>query len=1343
MNRQRDDRHGRHGTGRHRERRAGGGGRPIDRRRPATRMRPALGRLIGSLVVMLGVVVVVPAALVVLARSALDAVHPVPGIGTFDEIRAYLERDLSMAELTPLAVRALLCIAWLLWVAIVVSLLGSLVELRLGTRFGLPRFGSLGSLGSWIAAGFATVVTLSPAAAFAGGRAEVPFTVSQAYATAEAAGFGSARSPAADVVPAGHAAVRPGESAETFAARVLGVAERWEEVWQLNRNQPVGPAAEVWTEAWNLLPGSVLQLPADAASTPMTVAEAGPPELSAVAAAASPDGAHHVEGGDSYWAIARAQLGPDARRGAVADLTADLVDANAARLGHADPERLDPGDIVYIPVAELDRAGEGDASTTVGLATVGPLAAPAVPGARDPDRADGLAVDVGAGDGVDGDGGVDGVGDVGLATGEYVAVSGDSYWSIAERLAIDRHGAGAIDSGMVYDLMVELRARNAPLLGHADDDLLRVGDVVLLDSARDAAPLGGTDTDTSATADTATDAGLEAGVGVDAVSEPDAPEVQESRAAGVPGELARAVVIEAGSRGDSIVGAATDLVEHAATVGATSARVVAAMPAVMVVESAIDDSGRPDAIAVPGTIAPSAAATAGVISDAPAADGTAAAHPTNDASVPVDVEAVIRTDAAVVVGAPNDLVAPATSLGPLADRGTAGADHAAGERPATPAPIGLGEAALLASGLLGLLAARRRRRLRAAEPPARIPVLRPAEAVLEKQLRAITDDERAVRVDIALRASAASIADAGSRVTVVRVRADGAIVVRLSAPAQLRAPWRDVGGAREWALPGSVAVDELGAFARSSAAPSPALVQLGATLDGDDVLVDLEGSELLCVGGDGGQQQRVVNALAVGLASCELAGSAQLIGVGLDPGVFLDHPHAQLVGTVDEAVGMARALAGSMVGLARTTFELRARRTGGDTWEPVVVVLADDLDVDERAAVLALSATPGVAVVVTGAVPGAEWEFSPVTVQGDVDRHETLAWQLAPLGLILRPLGVDPETLTTVSSLLSVPPAESLDVSAELDEPTGEWVRVHSMATRLAPISEWASPAVLGQVVPGQVVPGEVVPSEADPDEVMSGEVTAPAASTPLATLRLMGPVEIIDASGTAVPFERAKPLELLAWMATHRHNSTRSRARTAMWVADVRDATFANVVSEARRAMIKAVPLPAGEEWVGRTLNEQLVLHRELVTDADLIVAALDASDDLDAGAAVARLRPAVRMIRGMPFADSDYLWPDAEGLTAELVMLATSVTARYAEHALTLGDIDGVFWATGVGLQVIAGQEALIALRMRAHAERGDHSGVRVEWESYQRVVTADPWGDGELSPKLVELRRELLTS
>ena len=54
--------------------------------------------------------------------------------------------------------------------------------------------------------------------------------------------------------------------------------------------------------------------------------------------------------------------------------------------------------------------------------------------------------------------------------------------------------------------------------------------------------------------------------------------------------------------------------------------------------------------------------------------------------------------------------------------------------------------------------------------------------------------------------------------------------------------------------------------------------------------------------------------------------------------------------------------------------------------------------------------------------------------------------------------------------------------------------------------------------------------------------------------------------------FERSKTLELIAWLALHREHSTRAGARTALWELDVRDATFANVVSEARRAMARLV---------------------------------------------------------------------------------------------------------------------------------------------------------------------------
>jgi hypothetical protein len=80
-------------------------------------------------------------------------------------------------------------------------------------------------------------------------------------------------------------------------------------------------------------------------------------------------------------------------------------------------------------------------------------------------------------------------------------------------------------------------------------------------------------------------------------------------------------------------------------------------------------------------------------------------------------------------------------------------------------------------------------------------------------------------------------------------------------------------------------------------------------------------------------------------------------------------------------------------------------------------------------------------------------------------------------------------------------------------------------------------------------------------------------------------------------------------------------------------------------------------------------------------------------------------------------------------------------AAHCLSVGDIEGVFRSTGRGLQVLPAHEELIGLRMEAHARAGDHAGVRQEWESYERVINADPWSDGEPAPKLVELRQQLL--
>ena len=200
--------------------------------------------------------------------------------------------------------------------------------------------------------------------------------------------------------------------------------------------------------------------------------------------------------------------------------------------------------------------------------------------------------------------------------------------------------------------------------------------------------------------------------------------------------------------------------------------------------------------------------------------------------------------------------------------------------------------------------------------------------------------------------------------------------------------------------------------------------------------------------------------------------------------------------------------------------------------------------------------------------------------------------------------------------------------------------------------------------------------------------------------------------------------------------------ARTALWELDVRDATFANVVSEARRALGVIEPCAEGCDWIERTHTDQLPLNPRLVTDVDIVRHRVLAARDLDPVAAIDVLHPAVELISGLPFAGTNYLWSNAEGITSELTLLATGAATELARHYLAVGDVEGVFWSTGRGLTVLAGHEELIGLRMRAHAQRGDMAGVRSEWEVYERALHADPWSSGEPSPKLVAIRYELLS-
>ena len=149
-------------------------------------------------------------------------------------------------------------------------------------------------------------------------------------------------------------------------------------------------------------------------------------------------------------------------------------------------------------------------------------------------------------------------------------------------------------------------------------------------------------------------------------------------------------------------------------------------------------------------------------SQAPAVPELAAAMTTVDGITPGSAPDAGAAGAAEPVAPTTASEAPTTEV-PVAstepgvtdtsvpfDAGLAGEGDGAAASKRAPAPIGVAETVLLATGLVALIAARRRARLRAAEPPARVP-LPPASAVaVERSLRRASDADRLLRVDLAL-----------------------------------------------------------------------------------------------------------------------------------------------------------------------------------------------------------------------------------------------------------------------------------------------------------------------------------------------------------------------------------------------------------------------------------------------------------------------------------------------------------------------------------------------------------------------------------------------------------------
>ena len=635
-----------------------------------------------------------------------------------------------------------------------------------------------------------------------------------------------------------------------------------------------------------------------------------------------------------------------------------------------------------------------------------------------------------------------------------------------------------------------------------------------------------------------------------------------------------------------------------------------------------------------------------------------------------------------------------------------------------PFTAGLGAALMMSAGAVGLLESRRRRQLRSATIGTRLLMPSPLQMRSEVLLRSLNAQERLARLDLALRSAAPSLAAQAAFVqaAVMYDTGDVCLFLRGSATPAL-AEWKVDLHANTWRLPGAVSLEALAGHARQCAQPCPAMVHIGGVPEGGELFVDLEAVGVFAVHSP--HSAAILRSIAASLAVSPFVEAARVFTVGLED-MGLGSPNCESVDSLGAALDAAAISLGSTSHLARdaSTFALRVSGAGGEAWEPsVVVALVDDSGIELDGELRAASAGGrGLAVVigsedllargptVTDAI-SASWVLSCTSGQHTLE----------PLGLSVQPVGVSDEDVVALRVVLDVAePSPSLGLLASLLDS-----------------------------VPSTAVPFEATPCGAGAPSFVAAHVAPFVEPSWSLMVSVLGPVQVVSATGVRADCERSKATELIVWLSQHRERPTRSAARTALWDLDVRDATFANVVSDARRALARAAAPAEGEEWIARTLTESLPLHSGVVTDAEVLALRVAHSRGLASLDAIDVLRPGVEFLLGLPFAGTTYLWTDAEGVTSSLILLATGAATELANHYLLLGDVDGVFWATGQGLKVLSGHEELIALRMRAHARRGDLSGVRGEWESYERAIAADPWAAAEPALKLVALRRELLTN
>ena len=592
-----------------------------------------------------------------------------------------------------------------------------------------------------------------------------------------------------------------------------------------------------------------------------------------------------------------------------------------------------------------------------------------------------------------------------------------------------------------------------------------------------------------------------------------------------------------------------------------------------------------------------------------------------------------------------------------------------------------GVGGLLAAGVVGGLAWRRRLQLQTRPPGRRIVHPQPATAPVEVALGQRQRPLSLRTLDRSMRAIAAHCRDSGAAPPPLQLALIGETEIELRL--QEVCPTAPVGfteRGRSWFITQEdvgylKTVPGLGDAAR----PWPALVTLGRDEQGRLVLGDLESLGLLEIQPDAGFP--VADLLA-----------AMTVELSFSP--WADEMVVTLLGggeRLPEALGKHNVLRTTDCDALLDRLEERAalqrqhRRYPvlsqhridpdlADPWTPEIVLVQQPLSAAQSTRLSALINTEpkvALAAVVVGPVPGTAW-----SLRGDGSSGERKVL-LEPAGISLSPQWLEAPELTAVVDLIestgsdeTTPAPWWSEAGAQPNPPPDNVTYLDSRSTTWGT----AITAERARIMEAAMDAGRTVHHP---------------------TLQMLGPIELPGATGTAPARAAKQCLEYCAWLL----ENPGSTAQAMVAALAVAEGTRRSNMSRLRSWLGAS---PEGEPYLPDAYTGRITLHPAVSSDWQWLQILTStgvnrASDD--------SLQAGLELVRGAPLADAaPGQWHWAEELRTDMISCVRDIGLELADRALLAGDVERARWAAARALLAAPGDELLLAARIRTEHTAGN---------------------------------------